>query len=414
MAWNTQVNGDPWYCLTSKLRRLKDNLKSMHRESTSNLTDRVQQAKQAWMAAQLKQDLNPRDEELKQQERTLAKDYAQLCRDEESFFRQRSRIQWLKLGDRNTSFFHKSLLHRQSRNRINSIINEEGDIITNPKEMGEYIVDYYKNLLSPIHGPVTRNLGDLRIVDLVPARLMSQTGLPRDAKVAEIIRGDTWIFPDSHPLLQEIWSNISFAPNHLKKDVLFWGASQKTKFTIAEVWEHLRPRKQKTDMATILFFKGHIPRHGFLLWLTSQGKLRTMDRLHGGSVGRTCVLCGLEAENHEHLFFNCTFSSEVWRGINGLHNLSWPNHHWPRILSWAAKHHRKKSSIGSTVARLTLAATVYFIWKERNQRVFNKIYHPPRSVMEEIHEQLSSYMLSMNLNITMDHSDPWPSGANLQ
>ncbi|KAJ6287645.1 hypothetical protein OIU78_001692 [Salix suchowensis] len=125
-AWQTPVRGDPWFQLTTKLRVLKANLQSMHFATSLNISDRARQAKRDWEIAQVNQDSDPLNDHLRNIERARAQDYAALLRDEESFFKQRSRIQWLQMGDRNTGFFHKTLLHRQSRNSIHSITTSTG------------------------------------------------------------------------------------------------------------------------------------------------------------------------------------------------------------------------------------------------------------------------------------------------
>nr|TKS04410.1 hypothetical protein D5086_0000141350 [Populus alba] len=113
-SWQTQVTGSPIYIFTTKLRLLKTALKQFHRQHTSYITSRVIQSRDAWNAAQFNLAANPTSSEAMANERATAHHYMQLCKDEESFFRQKSRIQWLQLGDRNTTFFHKSLIHRQA------------------------------------------------------------------------------------------------------------------------------------------------------------------------------------------------------------------------------------------------------------------------------------------------------------
>ncbi|VVA29098.1 Hypothetical predicted protein [Prunus dulcis] len=45
---------------------------------------------------------------------------------EESFWKQRLRIQWLKIGDSNTAFFHHSTLQRRRRNIVSRIKGVNG------------------------------------------------------------------------------------------------------------------------------------------------------------------------------------------------------------------------------------------------------------------------------------------------
>ncbi|KAJ6377649.1 hypothetical protein OIU78_027976 [Salix suchowensis] len=86
----------------------------------------VRLAKEEWEAAQVFLDHNPTNREANDREREACGSYHRLCADEESFYKQRSRVQWLQLGDKNTVFFHRSLLQRRTRNMIMSLKRESG------------------------------------------------------------------------------------------------------------------------------------------------------------------------------------------------------------------------------------------------------------------------------------------------
>ncbi|CAN1120648.1 hypothetical protein LINPERHAP2_LOCUS323, partial [Linum perenne] len=47
-------------------------------------------------------------------------------RNEELFWGQRAKVNWLNLGDRNTKFFHASTMLRQQRNNITKLKSEIG------------------------------------------------------------------------------------------------------------------------------------------------------------------------------------------------------------------------------------------------------------------------------------------------
>jgi hypothetical protein len=157
-SWQLPVRGNPMYQFTTKLKRLKIDLKLFHRQHSSNITGRVVNAKAKWDAAQFDLDRNPASETTKLTERTLALQYQQLCKDEESYFKQKSRVQWMHLGDRNTSFFHKSLLHRQVRNRIHNLQDDTGNLIHDPQEIGRMASTYFENLLCAPQLPMTEDL----------------------------------------------------------------------------------------------------------------------------------------------------------------------------------------------------------------------------------------------------------------
>ncbi|KAJ6420035.1 hypothetical protein OIU84_030040 [Salix udensis] len=113
--WNQQAHGNPMFKLTTKLQWVKISLKNWHKYNHTHITRRVLRAKAAWDKAQIMLDQNPGSNELKDMEKQAAKEFQKLSKDEESFYRQKSRVQWLTLGDKNTAFFHKTVLHRKAR-----------------------------------------------------------------------------------------------------------------------------------------------------------------------------------------------------------------------------------------------------------------------------------------------------------
>ena len=45
---------------------------------------------------------------------------------EESFWKQRLKVFWLRDGDKNTKFFHASITGRRKRNKLVSTVKEDG------------------------------------------------------------------------------------------------------------------------------------------------------------------------------------------------------------------------------------------------------------------------------------------------
>jgi hypothetical protein len=60
--------------------------------------------------------------------------------------RQRARIKWLKLGDANTKYFHSRAAHRKQKNRIQSLVTDEG-IATTPSELEGVIYDHMSKII---------------------------------------------------------------------------------------------------------------------------------------------------------------------------------------------------------------------------------------------------------------------------
>ena len=48
---------------------------------------------------------------------------------EEILWRQKSRIQWIKEGEKKTAFFHKTMVQRRNNNRIFQLHNNQGETL---------------------------------------------------------------------------------------------------------------------------------------------------------------------------------------------------------------------------------------------------------------------------------------------
>ncbi|XP_060190753.1 uncharacterized protein LOC132620044 [Lycium barbarum] len=67
--------------------------------------------------------------ELVEVEKTLRKEYEKWAQIEESIIRQKSRVQWLRFGDSNSSFFFANMKSRAAQNRIASLTNDTKEIL---------------------------------------------------------------------------------------------------------------------------------------------------------------------------------------------------------------------------------------------------------------------------------------------
>ncbi|KAA3462610.1 reverse transcriptase [Gossypium australe] len=67
---------------------------------------------------------------------------------DESYWEQRARINWLKLGDRNTTFFHKQATQRKKMNLIQKLQFEDGRETIESKDMEEIAGSYFVKLFS--------------------------------------------------------------------------------------------------------------------------------------------------------------------------------------------------------------------------------------------------------------------------
>lgn len=84
----------------------------------------------------LVQKENPTEAE-RVKENELKRDLYNAYRDEDVYWSQKSRINWLKFGDQNTAFFHASTIQRQGFNRIAKLKDDEGVWIENEEQIAK-------------------------------------------------------------------------------------------------------------------------------------------------------------------------------------------------------------------------------------------------------------------------------------
>ncbi|OIT00034.1 hypothetical protein A4A49_59923, partial [Nicotiana attenuata] len=102
----------------------------------------------------------------------------------------------------------------------------------------------------------------------------------------------------------------------------------------------------------------------------------------------TCPLCNTEAETLNHLFFVCPFSKRIWAAMLGWMQIDRAVMEWDHELQWAEQHCRGRSA-AAEIYRMVLVGSIYYIWQERNARVFQETSRTAemitRSLTQDIH-----------------------------
>ena len=187
------------------------------------------------------------------------------------------------------------------------------------------------------------------------------------------------------------WSLVVSALSHC-----IWKSHPSGAFTIDSAWELIHDIRPSNTMYNLLQFKGHIPCHSFIFQHAYLGHLRTMDRLYMTRIIRntTYILFG-------HLFFHRHYSSLVWGTINNKANMQWPASYWHHLFLQASTIYQKKKNITHMIAPLLLSNMVYFIWQERNNRIFSNHYQPPQTTGEEIYQLIRTHITNMEHKCTI-------------
>jgi hypothetical protein len=140
--------------------------------------------------------------------------------------------------------------------------------------------------------------------------------------------------------------------------------------------------------ASSIWFKGAIPKHAFNMWVAQLNRLPTRQRLAswGMNISTTCCLCSASTETRDHLLINCHYSAAIWRLV--LLRLN-PQRQgflsWDELLSWTRLH---STAAPSLLRKLVAQATVFHIWKQRNNSLHNNLLLPHQSAFKLIDKEV--------------------------
>ncbi|KAI9200065.1 hypothetical protein LWI28_002180 [Acer negundo] len=166
---SSPVVGSPPQVIIYKLRNLKKALKSWNLEVFWDLNSTIVGKSVELHSIQLDLSNQGFSDDLFITEASVHSELDVLLRRHECFYRDWSRVRWLRDGDRNTSFFHASIKRRQYRNTI-STISINGVLSEDRPTIRDHIISYYSSLFS---SDVSRVGRDLSIVDDVIPSLVT-------------------------------------------------------------------------------------------------------------------------------------------------------------------------------------------------------------------------------------------------
>lgn len=93
-----------------KLKKLKWKIKKWNKEEFGNIMEEKQKLEKVMEEIQQKIILEGRDEERSNEEGRIIGQLEERRKQEEIMWREKSRINWLRKGERNTKFFHQAMI----------------------------------------------------------------------------------------------------------------------------------------------------------------------------------------------------------------------------------------------------------------------------------------------------------------
>eukprot|EP00253_Pinus_taeda_P003585 PITA_03585 len=164
--------GSKMFNLQKKLKNIKLRLKDWNKTVFGNIFQEKAIIEQKLEQIHKDRAASCRDEETCEQEKELTQQWHNRIKQEESLWKQKSRILWLKEGEQNTKFFHRAAMDYRSANRILELKNSEGEILRNHNEISALLSDHFGRI---VHEPeINREEAIKEITNAIPKSITEE------------------------------------------------------------------------------------------------------------------------------------------------------------------------------------------------------------------------------------------------
>ncbi|KAL9672679.1 hypothetical protein QQ045_028931 [Rhodiola kirilowii] len=118
-------------------------------------------------------------------------------------------------------------------------------------------------------------------------------------------------------------------------------------------------------------------------WLVVQNKIMTIDRLShwGVQTSNFCALCDTGIESRDHLFFECTYSQDVWSKVLGFLHIFPTFNRWDLLIPWFKGMPQTRLKTKMSAAATT--RVMNGVWVARNKKIFREEVTPSARIIQE-------------------------------
>jgi hypothetical protein len=165
------------YKFQQKLKNYKQKLKDWNKNVFGNIFQAQKTLEQRMEEIQRLLITTSNTESLLEEEKFIRKQLEDRYAREEILWRKKSRIQWLKEGEKKSKFFPRSMIQRRHINKITRLEDNQGQIIMDHKGIERELVRYFKEMLSELY--LDRSLAIRKITQHIPPLITAEQNDPK-------------------------------------------------------------------------------------------------------------------------------------------------------------------------------------------------------------------------------------------
>ncbi|KAH1193898.1 hypothetical protein GmHk_19G054826 [Glycine max] len=348
----------------------------------------------------------------------------------ESMLRQKSRVKWIREGDRNSSYFHRIINRRRRVNAFQANVRAMKSILRIFELASGLKINYAKSKFGCLGKSDLRSVfqqhhsnslinnfrwkvgdgsrlnfwkdkwreGDLSLKDKYPSLYNVSTQQNHLINSMGILVDNRWewkfqwrrnLFDHEVDMAVAFMADIAeFQIQPASRDLLLWGLDTGGPYSTKAAYSFLKDGDSQvtedSDFKSIWNLKIP-PRASAFSWRLFKNRIPTkvnLRRRHVELPSYNCPLCDEEEETTGHILYSCiktrTLSWETMSWVNRVGPFSTePRDHFKQFSLWSGK-----SSVDHRWQVLWVALSMT-IWKHRNSMVFNNQNFCSEKVMDE-------------------------------
>ncbi|CAI9099038.1 OLC1v1035799C1 [Oldenlandia corymbosa var. corymbosa] len=216
------------------------------------------------------------------------------------------------------------------KSRIWGVQEENGREITDQKGIEEHFVCFFRELLGKTNRRESVKEEMFKTGHVLDAKLWNKAALLKQVWQIASQKDALWIKWIHGVYLKSSsfweveaksdaswqWKQLLKVRDHGKLGFAgsSWLASATGKYTVKLGYAWFTGNEMKVRESQSIWSRMNVPKHSFIAWLTWKKRLWTKDKLismHMVENDQSCLLCKLQLESVEHLFFQCNFAAAV-------------------------------------------------------------------------------------------------------